>query len=266
MSDTQSTVTLQGINRFAGESSAPVKPPSNHIEQYRASEQGDLRAVAAIAAETPLVAIEPNGAPLPAHVLPPPQIVTATDDGAWPDYAPVQSAPLFEHAVRASRIGKAMIRSQRKVARAGGISKKLDPAPLKRRSVVAKPRPRAVHSHSAHGTTRRKTGDSGDTDHASKSRPRNRREPPFMIGWHKNYNFPSAMGKLINPGSKAFSSHAGLSVVITGPNHAGREGQKHVVKTVAGKPTAVILGKLRETHPLYPISFYRWHFDREARA
>jgi hypothetical protein len=105
MSNTQSTVTLQGINRFTGENSDPVKPPSDLIEHYRASERGDLRAMAAIAAETPLVAIEPNSAPLPANLLPP-QIVTATDDGAWPDYAPVQSTPLFEHAVRASRTAK----------------------------------------------------------------------------------------------------------------------------------------------------------------
>ena len=72
------------------------------------------------------------------------------------------------------------------------------------------------------------------------------------------------MGKLVNPRSKAFSSHAGLSVAVIGPNHADREGQKIVVTTVAGKATAVILGKLRETHPRVPISFYHWHFDREA--
>ena len=119
MSDTQSTVTLQGINRFTGENSDPVKPLPDLIEQYRASERGDLRAMAAIAAETPLVVIEPNGAPFPVNVLPP-QIVTATDDGARIDYAPVQSPPLFD-AIRASRIGKAMIRTLREVARAGAF-------------------------------------------------------------------------------------------------------------------------------------------------
>ena len=174
-----------------------------------------------------------------------------------------QASP-FEDAVRASRIGKAMIRMLREVARVGGISRKLAPAPLRPRSVVAKPRPRAGHSHSAHGTTRRKTGDCGDNDPASGPRSRIRREPPFKVGWHKQYNFPSVMGKLVNPRSKAFSSHAGLSVAVIGLNHADREGQKVVVKTVAGKATAVILGKLRETHPRVPISFYHWHFDREA--
>ena len=58
MSDTQFTVTLQGIYRFTGENSDPLKPLPDLIEQHRASERGDLRAMAAIAAETPLVVIE----------------------------------------------------------------------------------------------------------------------------------------------------------------------------------------------------------------
>jgi hypothetical protein len=247
-------------------------PPFQEIiEQYRSSERGDVRVIATILTIDSEFAQADLERAATAPPIPPPAILTDAygDDGHSPY---IEAAPdaypshMLCNALAAARIGKAIIRSQRKVAKAGDISRKIAPVtPLKRRSVVGKPRPRAVHSHTAHGT-RRKTADSGDSDPASKPRSRIRREPPFKVGWHKQYNFPSVIGKLVNPRSKAFSSHAGLSVAVIGPNHADREGQKVVVKTVAGKATAVILGKLRETHPRVPISFYHWHFDREARA
>jgi hypothetical protein len=242
----------------------------NLIDEYARRERGDHRVIAAL-----LTIERENAQPdLESIAAPPIQPPAIAADYAYDGQSPYFDASPLVHpshmvcnALAAARIGKAIIRSQRKLVRAGGISRKIAPVtPLKRRSVVGKPRPRAAHSHTAHGTARRKTGDSGDSDPTTKPRPRIRREPPFTVGWHKNYNFPSAMGKLVNPGSKAFSTHTGLSVVVIGPNHAGREGQKVVVKTVAGKATAVILGKLRETLPRLPVSFYHWHFDREARS
>lgn len=86
----------------------------------------------------------------------------------------------------------------------------------------------------------------------------------LQVGWCKFKNFPSSMGRKINPGGTAHSKHHGLSVAVIGPNHASREGQCRVVRTVKGKPTAVILRDLRETHPKLPISFYRWSYANKG--
>jgi hypothetical protein len=79
------------------------------------------------------------------------------------------------------------------------------------------------------------------------------------VGWHRFNRFPSSIGRMINPGAKAYSSHAGLTVAVAGPNHEGRSGEVHIVKTVGeGKETRVVLRQLVETIPGLPISFYRW--------
>jgi hypothetical protein len=167
--------TAYNPNEFPAQGSFNPKvdyPSADLIEQYRASERGDHRAIAALltierenaaAADTlPLQSTSLEAAAAPP--VPPPAIATSgyADDGLPPDFeaSAVVPAHVARDAVAAAQRGKAIVETIRKASRtkerkppARSYSRK---APLKRPA-----RARAVHSHSAHGGAR-KAADDGD--------------------------------------------------------------------------------------------------------
>jgi hypothetical protein len=103
---------------------------------------------------------------------------------------------------------------------------------------------RARRSIVAHGGARKAADDgSGDGPPQPKTDRQTRRrgskaaqpQPPLTLGWVKSGNFPSTIGRLINPGRKAYSSFPGLAVAVIEPRHDGRTGETHTVSTVAGR-------------------------------
>jgi hypothetical protein len=177
--------------------------------------------------------------------------------------APALPSP--KQARAAWRLGERIIRRLRRgwATNLGAKSARL--AKPKPANPIRAARARAVHSHAAHGGSR-SAGDDGSSDggdgpprrNASRSDPNAsvRSVSSLNTGWCRFGQFPSSIGRKINPGSRAYFSYQGLGVGVTGSDHREQAGRTIDVYSVRGRKTQVVLRERIETHNRIPISVY----------